>query len=403
MIRRYSLFHSPILVAVLLFAGCGGNDDGGPTDPDPVDLGLLVPEQFATVAEALAAAVPSSEVSLAPGRYTVDLSIDRGVVLRRRLGAVGDVVLEGSRLSVRAPAGEQVTLRGLVMTDGDTLIDATGGADLWVEDCRLERAVLGIRYTGSGHLDLRGCVLHSLGPAGAVHVSGSALVTWEGGRVASNTAMQAVVDLRDGVSANLANVVFVDCPRYTIRHRGADLDVTACRFEDATGPSVVVAEGSTARLFGCWFTDGTWPAVEVGGAVEMHGSVVAWGLGGGAALLVGPAGDLLVEQSTIHDGSGAALELAAGSVARVRSSLLTAVSVPAVNWPGSVAATLACDDVDLWVAGQSAWSGLLEVRDAGEGNVEVDPRYCGPRDLGLREGSPVEGLGALEVGCGVSP
>ncbi len=388
-----------LLIMLVALAGCGGDDDGPTVQPPPTDTGLLVPEDYPTLYDALAAAGPTDEVSLAPGVYTVDASIERGVTVRRRQHVEGEVRLVDSRLVVRAPAGDHVVLEGLTMVGGDTLISVPGGADVTLSGCRLARAVLGILHPVSGDLELADCDLDSLGPGGALVVGGAARLSFIGGNVRACEADQAVIDLRDEVWAGISQVNFVDCPRYTIRQRGVTMSVGRCTFVRATGPSLVVGAGSRGDVDDCTFVDSVWPVAEVGGDLTLDPVVIARGLGDGPAVQVNPGGDLFLGNVTVHDGAGPAVAMAAGATVSVYRSLLTSLAVPVVAGPGVTSATLEFDEVDAWVPGLSAWAGLEDLRDAGAGNLEVDPLYCGAADLRLQVGSPVAGWGGLPVGC----
>ncbi|MEZ4389037.1 MAG: hypothetical protein R3D98_15935 [Candidatus Krumholzibacteriia bacterium] len=386
-----------LLLLVLTLVGCGKDD--AIVDPPPADTGLRVPEDYATLYDALAAAGLTDEVSLAPGAYTVDASLDRGVTVRARRFTAGEVRLLDSRLTVRAPAGDRVVLEGLTMIGGDTLVSAPGGADLALVACRLVRATLGVLYTVDGDLDLVDCDLDSLGRGGAVHVGGQARLTWQGGAVRACTADQAVIDLRDEARASIASVTFVDCPRYTIRHRGLTLELDGCGFVQATGPSLAVGAGAVAHAGGTAFLDSAWPAIEVAGQLTLDPCLIAGGLGDGPAIQLNAGGALFMVDTTVHDGAGPALTMAAGAAATVSRSLLTWLAAPLATGAGATVAALTFDNVDAWAPGLSAWSGLEAMRDAGQGNRETDPLYCSPDDLRLQAGSPVAGWGGLQVGC----
>jgi len=432
MMRRLALISIATVCLVALAAvisGCG--DDGGdppvtPPDP-PVVTGLLVPEDYPTVADAVAAARAdgaSREVSLAPGDYTVDLSLEWTVTLSGRGDLLGEVRLIDSRLTVRADAADTVRLRGLVFDGGDTVLAVPGDAVVMVDVCRIQNAVLGIQHTGSGALELdtvefvdcrgsgaihvadaaafelRDCTLRDCqsDEVGVVRVAGATPMIWQGGRLDSCAGDQAVVSVEEAAGGTMDGVIITFGTPHTVRHRGDRLTLTDCWFEMQSGTSLGVGAGSRAVVTGCRFRQAAWPVVDIGGEVDLTACVVFDGLGDGPVVLLGAGGVLTADRLTVHDGAGPLLSLGGGATADFTGCLATQLAVPMASGDTSALTMNACD---LWTPGASAWSGLEAVRDAGEGNLEVDPLYCdgASGDLRLQDGTPAAAMGALGVGC----
>ncbi len=429
MTRRLAPSLVSALIFILAITGCGGDGDDPPVTPPelPVETGLLVPEDYPTIADAVAAARAdgsSREVSLAAGEYTVDLSLDWSVTLRRRSGLLGEVRLIDSRLTVRAGSEDTVRLRGLVFVGGDTALAVPGDAVVVVDSCRIRNAVLGIQHTGAGALALDTVEFVDCLGSGAIHVADAASLTlvdctfrdcqsdeagvvrvagttpliWRGGRLDGCASDQTVVSVEDAAGGAMDGVIVTFCTPYTVRHRGDLLTLTDCWFEMQSGTSLGVGSGSRAEVSGCHFRQAVWPVMDVGGEVAVSACVVFDGLGHGPALLLGDGGRLTADAITVHQGAGPLLSLGAGATADLTACLVTQLAVPMAVGDTSALAMTACD---LWVSGASAWSGLEAVRDAGEGNVEVDPLYCdgASGDLRLQDGTPAAGMGALGVGC----
>jgi hypothetical protein len=421
--------HLALLLALALalpLFGCGGDDDDGgpgPIEPPPPG-GLLVPEEYATIVDALAFADVGDTVSLAAGSYTVDASVERAVTIR---GREPGVVLTDSRFTVRASGIGAVRLEDLAMTGGDTALVVQGDMMVEVYGVTFADLALGILHRGDGTLVVDRSSFTGLGPGGAVHgqaeasvnlhtvtvtdcTAGDRGVVWVGeaaglsiseAEFAGCTASQAVVNLETSLGAGLMDVSFVDCIPYAVRHRARDLGLMRCAFDGLEFPAVAVGEGSTAEIDSCAFTGGRWPQLEVGGELDVTTSVITAGSGDEPAIMVGAGGVVSMDLCTVHSGVGPWVSVGSGATLEALRSLVTEVAVPAVRRLDPAPAQIALDYCDLWDPVLEAWEGLEAQRDDGEGNVSVDPLYCDPGvgDLRLQTGTPVPTWGALDVGC----
>lgn len=420
-----------LILVLAAITGCGSDDDPPPTTPPPPpgEQGLRVPEDYPTIVDALAVAFagPERAVSLAAGDYTVDASLDEPVTLRCRPGQVGQVRLVDSRLVVRAHA-DTVALHGLVLAGGDTLLTVLGAATVTLDSCRIQDAVLGIQHTGGGGLAVTDSRIHHCSGGGAIHahgaasfglhnttieqctagesgvaqVTGATVLDWTDVRLDVCTGDQAVLNLEDTAGGTIDGLIATFCPPYTVRHRGGALTLRDAWFEFQSGTSVAVGLGSRLTLEECRFLQCVWPVLEVGGVADMGSCVVYDGAGPAAAWLVGDGGELTAARCTVHQGAGPLVDAGQGASVDLDDLLATDLTTPMAA--GSLAG-LTMDGCDLWLAsGADAWEGLTAVRDAGAGNLELDPEYCDPDhgDLRLQITTPVPGLGALPVGCGDS-
>ncbi|MBD3220217.1 hypothetical protein GF314_03165 [bacterium] len=430
-LRFRSLVPALLMAAVLAMplAGCSGDDGDGPVDPPPPDPpagGRLVPEDYPTLIDALAAAAPGDTVSLAAGTYTVDASLDRAVTIRAR--TTGEVALTGSRLTVRAGAGAggAVRLVGLAFSGGDTALVVQGASDVSADSCSFTSLVCGVLHTGSGILDLNavsfdamsGGALHTVdagrvtidglevtastaGERGVIWSRGTSDLVIRSGRLAATTAAQAVLDLETTGQVVLEDLAFEDCGPYPVRRKSGPLTMTGCRFNDLTAPAVGLGPDAATTIDACEFARSTWPAIEAAGTVTLTGSAFVDGRGDGAAILVTDGAEVTIDRATFHGAPGPWLRLGSGAVVAVSRTLVTDLAVPAIVREDLAPAQLTLDQCDLWHPSLAAWTGLEFERDAGEGNLETDPLYCDPGawDLRLQAGSPVAGWGAFGVGC----
>jgi hypothetical protein len=347
------------------------------------------------------------------------------------------------RVRIVLDTGEHVEMRDLYFSDGDTVIAAElSGGSVSLAACSISHSVLGILCSGSGSVVLDEVAFVGIGvgagtPHGAIDVSDTidlavadcefqACLAGEPGvvRIAESAtfevlgssfahcdADQAVVNVIDQASGVITGSTFASCTPYTIRQRGDLLTVRDVSLVQAAAPAVGVGLGSRLALTEVTFDRCAAPVLEVGGqATWSRGSATASeGAADQPVLLLGRESTLSCSWLTIDDHPGPLAAAGGAADLTIASSLVTRLGVPLLRLrdpDGWAAPTLAVDRSDFWSPGVSAWQGLEDVRDAGEANLEADPRYCDADggDHRLRPDSPcvVDGIaqcGAFAVGC----
>ncbi|WP_298667633.1 lectin like domain-containing protein, partial [uncultured Methanofollis sp.] len=183
---------------------------------------LSVPEDYATIQEAVDAVLPGGMVLIGDGVYNENVVVDHPVTLAGSAAAV----IDGNGGTPLTLTGSDITVRGLTLTDGDDGVLVTGEnttlMDMTVTGCNgdgiaLEGAsktlIVRTDVRGAGHAGLRvndtarvGVALSSLSENGGcgVNVSRSAAVWFVGVNATGNAG--------DGISlASLDSFVVANC------------------------------------------------------------------------------------------------------------------------------------------------------------------------------------------------
>jgi len=426
----------PILCALLVLS------------PAPAGAGTIrVPDDYPTIAAALAAASAGSLVEIACGTYFEhDLALKPGIVVTSETGQPGCVVIDAEH------AG-----RGFVA-------DGVGGCDLVGVTIRNGVPAAsgasggGFLSTGSTLL-VSACTFESCSSTangGAFHAE-SSLLRLEGCRFVENLA----TGWGGALSAVSTETHFLDCDfvgNRASRHGAAYLDGTplavfeACDFEGNGADSASGAFGfhdSRGGLYGCGFF-GNDGAADAGGATVTGASFLLIqrctfrgnsAVAGGAVTVGG--GTAFVER-TVFDGNrttggagarGGALRVGGGNATITRTAFvgnesdtgshlflengraevgqcIFAGGVGAVPVGCGSGATLGVGCTDVWGHAGGDWVGCLAPHAGGDGNFSADPLFCDPDagDFSIRADSPcTEGasgcglVGPFDVGCVPSP
>lgn len=417
---------------------------------------LLVPEDYASIADAMAVSIPGDSVIVDCGIYTVnDLVVGQGVYLGSSDNNPDCVVLDGGLQGriLDAQATDSITVRGITFRNG--LASGNGGAILGGRritafDCRFisNSAVNGGAIhpfpNTSRENVIRNCVFEN----NVALENGGALSNVEGEvrdcRFVDNDALSR------GGAIHTESMEFLQCSLEDNRsgEGGAvfttDGEFTGCRFvgnsASLTGGAVFVTDGvfTDCRFEGN--TAGQTGGAVTGGAVEMLGCGVfgnsCQGSGGAISATYNWTG-ILLRYSVIQGNSA---EVSGGAInsldARVEifdctitgnnapsGSVIHGVRCecrwyPGLNVQGSIVShngvTRPFDVTyfqasvhppiieasDLWSEGGFDWTDIEEFENQ-NCNLEQDPRFCDLEngDLHVNETSPCRSANNT---CGVS-
>ena len=141
-----------VLLVLVLLAGCTASKDSKlPEEGDFPQTGpLLVPQDFATLAQALAASEDGDTILIAPGTYSGRLAVDRRIVVASQ---GGQVIIESGLAPLVMLAGSSGALvEGITFRSAG---DAVGAVDPSVTGVTLRRVtLLGTGATTQGLLAL---------------------------------------------------------------------------------------------------------------------------------------------------------------------------------------------------------------------------------------------------------
>ncbi len=355
---------------------------------------LRVPADFSSLADALAAATAGDQVILSPGIHTAfNVDLVGGVTIVGDPDAPDRVVLSagGQGRVLRAESLDlPAILIGLTLSDGradgTNSYDASGGgllvsrAEVRLEDCRL----VDNHAAGSGG-SLR--VAHGDVVLVRCELSGNSAGKGGGG-----------MDVSYGAS-------------------GDALDCTFADNESAWGGGVAVRATSDAALRRCRLVSNrslTGPglggglACDLGAAPLLNQTLIADNVARhGAGLYV--ASDAAPELHLVTMDGNEAEEAGGGIYCRDATTSLDRSIIS-----NNVGAAVTCPgDDQLTVTGSvihgnsgGDWTGQLAARLGVDGNLNVDPLFCGADDRHLQDGSPcapenspVGLVGALGVDC----
>ncbi|WP_370096181.1 right-handed parallel beta-helix repeat-containing protein [Streptacidiphilus sp. MAP12-20] len=370
--------------------------------------------EYATVAEALAAAEPGDTVALGAGVYRENVVLDKAVTLRSAEGpgtvrieppagsallvlasaAVHGLVLEGqdgSAPAVLIASGASELTECRIATRSSVGIEVRGEAAPSVRNCRVENpGGLGIRVSEAAQALVEDCVVDTTGQSGVVVRAGGTLrmlrckirqttgaglvLTGEGSRAEVESCEISEVN-GNGVQADdLAGGVLTDCSISRVSDNGLTLDGQAtllldrCRIHDVPenaadlrGRSRLTLTDSQLRAFGrnglsVWDAD---TSVEATGC-ELRDSTgdypAVWVIDGASAKLTA---------CRIHDVPDALFVLDRGSAAEAVDCSLSQVRSTAVSVSAGAAVRL--DRLRV----QDATTGLW-FRDHGSGGLLTD-------------------------------
>jgi len=323
----------------------------------PATAGTLrVPEDHATILEALSAAASGDAVEIACGTwFESGLSIPSGVELRSATGDPGCVTLDGSGLG-SVLICENVTgvrISGLTLTNGST---SSFGGGLFMTDSAVD--VSGCRIVNN---------FASLGGGIFASESDLSLVNCE---VSDNTANED-----SGVLCMNGTASFTDC---TIARNGRSIGGGMGLFQTTatltrvhvldnvsfeTGGGVEVWTGSAATFTDCLIEGNTaaWGAGvyihDRAGPVEFRGTTITGNVASvqGGGVLVGGASSLLAVDSTILQNEGP--NGADGYVTSTGEVILSCSEVDLARW--LVNGVLTVDDTGCIVrTTPSSWAQL---------------------------------------------
>jgi hypothetical protein len=214
MVRRASAFLVPFTLIALL-AGCAG--DLLPVEPSSVpavhdlrqlEATIAVPGDYATIADALAAAVPDDVVEVAEGVWVEDLTLPGGVTL---LGAgLDSTIIEGEITVVGGQAGiASLTVLGPGATASTCGITAGAGNSILAASLRVNS------WWGAFCLD-PGSTLSVPWPVidrASLNANGYGVIAWSGEATVTNTyfaySVRSGVWADDGVTTAVVNNTFI--------------------------------------------------------------------------------------------------------------------------------------------------------------------------------------------------
>ncbi|MFC1421185.1 right-handed parallel beta-helix repeat-containing protein [Streptacidiphilus cavernicola] len=208
--------------------------------------------EYATMAEALAAAEPGDTVTIGPGVYRENVLLDKPLTVRAADGP-GTVRIEpaaGTALTLLASA----TVGGLVLEGQDgsapAVLIAAGQGEL--TDCRIStRSSVGIEVRGgAGPYAVRRCTVDNPGGLG-IRIADAAAALFEECEVLS--AAQAGVVVRTGATARLerCRVHHATGAGLVLTGEGSAVDAVGCEFYEINGNGVQAEDRSTGRLDDC--------------------------------------------------------------------------------------------------------------------------------------------------------
>ncbi|MEU9407520.1 right-handed parallel beta-helix repeat-containing protein [Streptomyces sp. NPDC048281] len=220
---------------------------------------------YRSVMAALRDAEPGALVSIHPGTYTENVTLDRDVVLvaEKGPGTVRIVGTRGASLTVHGGSG---TVRDLVIesSGGEPAVVVTAGAPVF-ESCEIIGGP--VQVTGTAAPAFRGCAIHHCGDV-ALHLAGDSTATVEATEIADVESAGIFVD--HGAAPVLRGVTVTRTGGHGIRvtgtargtfdrcevtHTGAAavaVDAAAvpvlrdCRIRDSAGAGVVITGGAGA-------------------------------------------------------------------------------------------------------------------------------------------------------------
>jgi len=366
-----------------------------------VDGHIAVPNDFATIAAALAAAGAGDEVRLAAGVYQEsDLRVPDGVTLA---GATGrEAVIDGQGGDGLVLEAASVTVRGLTLRNCRVAIDCDDDSSVDVADCSFQdnddrsRHPFGAGGISAAYADtviVRDCDFtgNRSGDGGAIRL------LWNGHAVIAGCTFTDN-EGRDGGAIHIggSRPQISDCT-FTDNHaadRGG-----AIRFAFSTQ--------DTTTITGCTFVGNG--AGTRGGAISWDGRPLrlvgcllahnATNGRGGAVDLAHEGGQLELQDCTLirnHAALGSAVHAVGGHVFPGEITLRAERTI--IGWgngapftveePGDDHADLACSDIVGHPDGD--WIGPLAGLDQVNGNFSADPEFCAADagDYRLQAGSP---------------
>lgn len=214
---------------------------------------LLVPESFASIAQALAASQPGDTISIAPGTYqTGTIQVPAHAITIAGRGAPSATVLQGVEFAFLNSAAQR-TMRDV------TLREFTGYGAIRVEgsSVRVERVIVdaaevhGIFLTGGALVEMLDCEIRGCRSGGYAYVNG----TWNA------TRTRFIGNINDdgvAVAHGYGGAVAF--------HIGSGGTFTECDFVGnyaATGGAIGLSFGGTRVFQACRFEDNSSPAGAV--------------------------------------------------------------------------------------------------------------------------------------------
>lgn len=355
---------------------------------------LHVPATHATVAAALSAAAPGDRVIIAPGvHHASDLDLPAGVTLLGDPSSPASVIIDaaGAGRILRAESlTSPVALVGLTLTGGhakgEDAYAASGGAlfvnraKVRLDHCRLvdnraEASGGGLRVA-HGEVVLVACVLSgntAAGGGGAMDVSYDAAATAVASTFDANTALWG-----GGVSVRTSSHLTLDQCRLQ-GNEATDSPGLGGAVAADRGAEVVLKRSVVARNL-ARYGGGVYTATDATTLLTLAtlDRNEAEQIGGG---VYGRDASVDLDRSIISFNEGTAITTLGDQIPSVRAS-------------------------DLHGNSGGDWTGPLAGKEGIDGNLDVDPLYCGLHDHHLQAASPCAPehnrhgqVGALDVGC----
>ncbi len=376
---------------------------------------IHVPADYSTIALAIANAAEDDTIMIACNTYHEHgLGVPRPMTIVSETGDPACAIIDGD------DAGRVMTLwnadgsviEGITFTGGR----AEYGAGLFVSECS---ATITSCIFADNYATIEGGGLTCT--RDTVHVTDCRFI----GNGALNGSGGSTLDEVAGT--------FTDCTftgntakwgaGATLYRQGATAHFEGCVFEnntatgeDSYGGGVYCYSGAQPTFTNCTFTGND--SDEHGGAVCLDLSCAAefedcvftsntanWG-GGVYVWMCGAGG--FTDCTFDANGGGSSIYASNGADLAVIESIMAygTIGQAAYTWLGS---SVTCADCDVYENAGGDWTGCLTGQDAGDGNLCVDPRFCGimEADLTLCSNSPCLaannggiGIGATLEGCG---
>ncbi|WP_399082466.1 right-handed parallel beta-helix repeat-containing protein [Streptomyces sp. BBFR2] len=320
-----------------------------------------------TIGAALRAAGPGTVVSVQPGTYTENITLERDITLVAEQGA-GTVRLvspRGTALTVLGGTGE---VRGLTVQgiDPEQPAVAVSGGTAVLDGCEITGGR--VEVSGTAAPTLRDCTVHGAGGP-AVRLSGDSRATLE--RVTVTDTRGTALLVEHGADATVTALTVNTAAGHGVQVRGpATATFTDCEITRTTAAALAVEDDARPVLRSCRLTDGSAQGVLVTSAAT---GTTPLPVPDDADAGSGPEGDAGASGNTagvlLHDceiaRSGTAGVQAAGPV------LLTLRScrIDESGGVGVLAAQGAALRLDATTVGDSADSGL-----AAGGTAQVEMR-----------------------------